>query len=63
MAFKPGGRTYDYLCDINGVNVGDKVIVMGYDGETEVEVTSVCTKYESELGLPKNRYKKILRKV
>lgn len=63
VAFQPGGRTYDYLCELPDVNVGDKVIVIGYDGETEVEVRAVYTRYESELGLPIERYKKVVRKA
>jgi hypothetical protein len=42
--------------------VGDVVIVNGYNGETAVTVTDVRVKKESELGLPAERYKKILRK-
>ncbi len=42
---------------------GDKVVVMGYDGETEVYVVDVMDKYESELALPIDRYKKIVRKA
>lgn len=63
VAFQPGGRTYDYLCDIPNINPGDKVIVIGYDGETEVEVRSVFIGYESELGFPVEKYKKVVRKV
>ena len=63
ISFQPNGRTYDYLCDIDGVEAGDRVIVMGYDGETEVTVRNVYTRYESELGLPLERYKKIIRKT
>ncbi|MBO5076598.1 MAG: sel1 repeat family protein [Clostridia bacterium] len=62
IAFQPGGRTYDYLCDIPDVEVGDKVVIMGYEGETVVEVKAVYTRYESELGLPLERYKKVIRK-
>ena len=63
ISFQPNGRTYDYLCEIPDVEAGDHVIVMGYDGETEVTVQNVYTKYESELGLPLDRYKKVIRKV
>ena len=62
VAFQPNGRTYDYLCEIPGVEPGDRVIVIGYDGETEVVVQKVYSEYESELGLPLDRYKKIVRK-
>ena len=62
VSFCPGGRIYDYLCDIPDVKPGDRVIVAGYDGETEVIVCAVYEKYESELGLPPEKYKKILRR-
>ncbi len=63
IAFQPNERIFDYLCDIPDVAVGDKVIVTGYDGETEVEVLQVYTKYETELGLPLDRYKRVIRKA
>lgn len=61
VKFGESGRIYDYLCDIEDVQPGDRVVVDGYDGETEVTVTNVMTKRESELGLPASRYKRILR--
>ena len=63
VRFEASGRTYDYICDFEDVEIGDTVIVEGYSGETEVTVTGVATKRESELGLPIERYKKILRKA
>ncbi|MBR2741098.1 MAG: sel1 repeat family protein [Oscillospiraceae bacterium] len=63
ISFQSGNRTYDYLCDIPEIEPGDRVIVEGYDGETEVTVQKVFTEYESELGLPLDRYKRILRKA
>ena len=63
VTFQPGGRTYDYLCELSDVKVGDRVVVPGYDGETVVEVLKVYTRYASELGLPIERYKKVIRKV
>ena len=63
VAFQTGGRTYDYICDIPDVQPGDRVIVKGYDGETEVEVLAVFQRHESELGLPAERYSRILRKA
>ena len=62
VRFHESGRSYDYICDFEDVNVGDVVIVDGYSGETAVEVTEVRIKKESELGLPPERYKKIVRK-
>ena len=63
VRFGASGRTYDYICEFEGVEPGDTVIVDGYDGETEVAVIKVTTKQESELGLPVERYKKILRRA
>ncbi len=57
------GRTYDYICDFNDVKPGYTVIVEGYNGETKVTVISTAVKKESELGLPVERYKKIIRKA
>lgn len=62
VRFSASGRTYDYICDYNDIKPGDTVIVEGYNGETEVTVISTAVKKESELGLPVERYKKILRK-
>ena len=63
VRFGASGRSYDYICEDPSVQTGDTVIVEGYDGEIEVEVTGVTVKRESELGLPAERYKRILRKV
>jgi len=40
-----------------------EVIVNGYDGKTVVNVVGVSDKYESRLGLPIERFKKIIGKV
>ena len=63
VRFSGSGRTYDYICGDGSVREGDRVIVNGYDGETEVTVIKVITRRESELALPVERYKKILRKA
>ena len=63
VRFEASGRIYDYMCDIEDVHPGERAVVDGYDGETEVTVTKVMTKRESELGLPASRYKRILRKA
>ena len=63
ICFEESGRCYDYLCDDRSVVEGDLVVVNGYDGETTVKVVNVADKYESELGLPIERYKKIVRKI
>ena len=62
VLFEESGRCYDYLCDDESVKVDDTVVVMGYDGEKQVKVVAVYDKYESELGLPVERYKKVIRK-
>ena len=63
VCFEANGRCYDYLCDDKSVKVGDTVIVKGYDGDTAVKVVDVSDKYESQLGLPIERYKKIIGKA
>lgn len=63
VRFSASGRTYDYICEDTSVGKGDKVIVNGYYGETEVTVIEVITRRKSELALPVERYKKILRKA
>ena len=63
VLFEESGRSYDYLCDDKSVTVGDLVVVNGYDGEKTVKVVAVSDKYESELGIPIEKYKRIVRKV
>lgn len=63
VVFDGSGRCYDYICDDTSVKEGDQVIINGYDGETAVNVVSVFDKYENQLGLPIERYKKVVRKV
>ena len=63
VQFEASGRTYDYICELDDVQPRDVVIVDGYNGETEVTVTKIVTRRESELGLPAERYKKILRQA
>ena len=62
VTFNPGGKRYDYLCEIP-VRVGDKVIVKVKDEEKEVTVVSAFKKTESELALPLKDYKRILRRA
>lgn len=62
VTFSPGGKRYDYLCEIP-VQIGDKVIVKVKDEEKEVTIVSVFKKTESELALPLKDYKRILRKA
>ena len=61
--FSPGGKHYDYLLDIDSVEVGDTVCVMTDRGKTEVTVAAILEKAESELALPIGKYKKIIEKV
>ncbi len=63
IRFEESGRAYDYLCNDKSIVPGDMVIVNGYNGETAVEVVDTFDKYESELGLPVERYKSIVRKA
>ena len=63
VLFEESGRCYDYLCDDASMKVDDIVIVKGYDGEKSVKVVAVSDKYESELGLQIEKYRKIIRKA
>lgn len=63
VVFEESGRSYDYLCDDKTVVEGDLVVVNGYDGEKVAKVVAVSDKYDSELGLPIEKYKRIMRKV
>lgn len=56
------GREFDYICDIPGVHVGDSVLVKGRSREVIVTVRSIKTKNVSELTLPLERYKKVIKK-
>ena len=56
-------RTYDYICDIDGVKEGDTVVVPGYDGDTEATVVEVFEKNTNMLPYPLDRYKKVIRKL
>ncbi|MCR5625434.1 MAG: hypothetical protein K6G11_09425 [Lachnospiraceae bacterium] len=62
VIFAPGGKRYDYLLDIEGIKVGDDVMVLTNDGEQIVTVVDIIEKSESELALPFDKYKKIIRK-
>lgn len=63
VAFQPGGRTYDYKCEIPNVKVGDKLIVETNQGRTEVDVVRVFDKDSTETALPISKYKSILKKA
>ncbi len=63
VTFPASEREYDYLCDIRDVEPGDKVIVPGQNGDVAVVVRKVFTCSESELGLPVERYKRVIRKA
>ena len=51
------------MCDDASMKVDDIVIVKGYDGEKSVKVVAVSDKYESELELQIEKYRKIIRKA
>lgn len=62
VSFNQGGGTYDYICEIPDVEVGDKVVVSANGEEKTVEV---CRLFKMQLGdmpLDVSRYKKVLRK-
>jgi len=48
---------------LDSMKVDDIVIVKGYDGEKSVKVVAVSGKYESELGLQIEKYRKTIRKA
>lgn len=58
VCFEGSDRRYDYLCDDKDVKAGDKVWVVTSSGDTEVSVTDVFDRYEDELNMPLNQYKK-----
>lgn len=57
VKFEHSRRTYDYLCDDKTVQIGDYVLVDGYQGETRALVVNVFERYESQLSLPLTKYK------
>lgn len=60
VTFNEGGKEYDYLYNLEEpVTPGDKVIVVGYQGETVVTVTKVFTVPGYQLKLPLKRYKSV----
>ncbi len=63
VVFSTGSHSYDYICNIPDVKVGDKVIVNTSQGETKVEVVRVFDKNSTETALPIEKYKEIIRKV
>ena len=62
VIFNPGGKRYDYLCDLP-VGIGDKVVVKTSEGEKTVTVVAAFEKTQSELALPLKKYKKIRRQI
>jgi hypothetical protein len=63
IMFDNDDRTYDYICDIEDVHVGDTVTVAGFGHEEEVTVAKITTRRESELSRLVEQYPKIIRKV
>lgn len=67
VRFFPQGRSYDYLCEDETVQVGDRVLVPSYPGasnapEAVAEVWEVFTEYESEISQELDQYKRVIRK-
>ena len=60
VAFAPGGREYDYICDLQGVKPGDRVIVDANGEEQVVTVTRVYQMALDDMPLKVDRYKKVL---
>ncbi len=63
VTFTPGGRAYDYICELPDVEVGDKVVVFANGEEKEVEVTQVFKMSIADIPMAMEKYKKILRKA
>ena len=63
ITFQRGGKRYDYLCDDKDVKAGDTVIVPGMNGNVPVHVTAIVHMRMSELPLPFDRYKHVVRKA
>lgn len=63
VIFSRGGHTYDYICEISEVAVGDKVIVNANGEDTEVQIVRLFKMVLGDMPLEVNKYKKILRKV
>lgn len=61
ISFNQGGRTYDYICEISDVDVGDKVIVSANGEEKSVEVRRLFKMQLGDMPLDVSRYKKVLR--
>ena len=65
VTFDPDGkgRTYDYICNITGIEPGDTAIVETQTIEKEVYVKEIYSKKVSDLPIPVERYRRILRKA
>lgn len=59
VRFHPEGRCFDFLCEDETIHPGDQVSVTIGNREKHAEVLSVFTKYESEVGVPVDRYMKV----
>ena len=62
VSFDENGRTYDYICDIPGVEPGNNVIVETSRGDTEVIVQGISIKDKEDLPIPFERYKTVKEK-
>ena len=62
VEFYRGGRQYHYRCEIEGISVGDTVTVQTGYGFKEVRVIDIFTQEKSELLLPLEKYRFILKK-
>ena len=63
VAFYEGGKQYHYRCEIDDVRAGDTVIIESYREFKEVKVMDIFEQHESELLLPREEYKFVLKKV
>ena len=58
-----GGEAYDCLCGGLQLKPGDRVTVTSPEGEKTATVTGLFIAYEEEIGLPRERFLKVLKKA
>lgn len=62
VRFGSNGKTYDYLCDIDGVELDDYVLVPAGNDVKEGKVVGLKYKHLEDMPLPSYRYKKVISK-
>ena len=62
VEFAKNGKQYHYRCEDDKIQAGDTALARSGDDYTEVKVLDILEQKESELVIPKERYKFIIRK-